>query len=137
VIPGLLTEAWCNVGSTLLVSVGTAIAKKSGNSVLARTLTGCVVADFTRWTDRMALAGWKEQMQKQLKDTHWDAVTDTDTFRQIQLYLLLQLQLQLHRVESLIELAALQSHFFFFLNWKCIREINMALWPWNLLEFLL
>lgn len=44
----ILTYAGSNMGTTLLIATSTAIASQTGNTILTRTLTGCVIAGFTR-----------------------------------------------------------------------------------------
>lgn len=55
----VLTDARRNVGTALLVAAGAAVAGETSDAVLARTLTGRVVAGLAGGANRVAFAGYK------------------------------------------------------------------------------
>lgn len=52
----ILTDTWCNMGTTLLITFRTTVACDSGDAVLTRTLAAGLVTGFARSSYRMTVA---------------------------------------------------------------------------------
>jgi len=67
-----LTDARCDGRTTLLVAASAAIAREPGDTVLARALTGRLVARLVQRTDRVTVASYTHQ-PTQTKYTSYSA----------------------------------------------------------------
>lgn len=56
----LLTNAWCNMRSTLLVTPCTSIASDSSHSIFTRTLPRGLITCFSRRSNRMTVASYNK-----------------------------------------------------------------------------
>lgn len=61
---GILTDTRSDRGAALLVAYGAAVTSTSSDSVLARALTGGLVAGFSQGSYWMAVASWKKSNKK-------------------------------------------------------------------------
>lgn len=61
-----LTDAWRNVGTTLLIATRAAIAGETGHTILTGALARGVVASFARRADRMAFTSCKKRIKYEL-----------------------------------------------------------------------
>jgi hypothetical protein len=55
-LTGTRTDARGYVRATLLVALGASVTRHAGNAVLARALSGSLIARLARRTDRVAVA---------------------------------------------------------------------------------
>jgi hypothetical protein len=58
-----LTDAWGYVGSTLLVALGTPVARHAGDAIFARTLPRRLIAGLPRGANWVAVTSWKRNKQ--------------------------------------------------------------------------
>lgn len=75
----VLTYAWCNMRPTLLIAPCTPITRQSCNTVLAWTLTWCVITCFTRWTNWMAITSCNREIQMLAINQRGHALSPTPT----------------------------------------------------------
>jgi hypothetical protein len=56
-----LTDTWCYVGSTLLVSLGTPVARHARDAIFARTLPRRLITGLPRGANWVAITSWKRK----------------------------------------------------------------------------